>query len=70
MVVALFRGMHRPDPPYSAVSVRGANYRRLGYRTRLSRLPTLNPHLALAFLGGSHSATLDPKKENNQGTPD
>jgi hypothetical protein len=43
MVIALFRGMRRPDPQYSAVSVREAKCTRLGYGTRLSRLYTLNP---------------------------
>jgi hypothetical protein len=43
MVMALFRGMRRPDPKYSAVSVREAKYTRLGYMTRLSRLHTLGP---------------------------
>jgi hypothetical protein len=38
MVVALFRGMRRPDPHYSAVSVREAKYTHLGYRTRLYTL--------------------------------
>jgi hypothetical protein len=65
---SLFRGMHRPAPPYSAVSVKEAKYTRLEYMTRLNRLHTLDPHLALAFPRSSHSTTLDPKKENNQGT--
>jgi hypothetical protein len=70
MVMALCRGMHRPDPPYSAISVREVKYTRLGYKTNLSRLHTLDLHLALAFLRSSHSAALDPKQENNQETPD
>jgi hypothetical protein len=71
MVMALFRGMRHSDPQYSAVSVRKANYTRLKYRTRLSKLHTLDPpHLALAFSRSNHSETLDPKQENNQGTPD
>jgi hypothetical protein len=45
-------------------------YTRLGYRTGLSRLHTLDLHLALAFLRSSHSATADPEKENNQGILD
>jgi hypothetical protein len=43
MVMALFRGMCHPDSQYSAVSVREAKYTRLGYRTRLSRLHTMDP---------------------------
>jgi hypothetical protein len=54
MVMAFFRGMCRPDPQYSTVSVREAKYTCLGYRTRLSRLHTLDPHLALAFSRTSH----------------
>jgi hypothetical protein len=61
MAMALFRSMRRLDPQYSAVSVMKAKYTRLGYMIRLSRLHTLNPHLALAFLRSSHSITLDPK---------
>jgi hypothetical protein len=61
MVMALFMGMHRPDPQYLAVSVKEVKYTRLGYRIRLSRVHTLDPHLALAFLKSSHSTTLDPE---------
>jgi hypothetical protein len=61
MVMALFRGMRCLEPQYSTVSVREAKYTRLGYKTRLSRLYTMNPHLALAFLRSSHSVTLDPE---------
>jgi hypothetical protein len=49
MVMALFRGMHRPDPQYSAVSVRETKYTRLGYETRLSRLHTLDPPFSISF---------------------
>jgi hypothetical protein len=50
MVMALFRGMYRPDPQYSAVNVRQAKHTCLGYMIRLSRLHTLDPpHLALVF---------------------
>jgi hypothetical protein len=70
MVMALFRGMFRPDPQYSVISVREIKYTRLEYRTRLNRLHTLYPHLALAFLRSSHSVTLYPEQENYQGTSD
>jgi hypothetical protein len=43
MVMALFRGMYRPDPQYSALNVREAKHTRLGYMIRLSRLHTLDP---------------------------
>jgi type IV secretory pathway TrbD component len=43
MVMALFRAMFRSDPQYLAVSVREAKYTCLGYRTKLSRLHTLDP---------------------------
>jgi hypothetical protein len=70
MFVALFKGMCRLSPQYLAASVREAKCTRLGYRTKLSRLYTLDPLLALAFPGSSHSGTRDPGQENNQGTPD
>jgi hypothetical protein len=41
--MALFRVMCRPDPQYSAVRVKEAKYTRLGYRTKLSKLHTLDP---------------------------
>jgi hypothetical protein len=70
MVMVLLRGMCRPDPQYLAASVRDAKCTRLGYETRLSRLHTVDPPLALAFLRSSHSATADFEQENNQETPD
>jgi hypothetical protein len=70
MVIALFRGMCHSGPVLSCDSVREAKCTCLGYETRLNRLYTLDPPLALAFLRSSHSATLDPEKENNQRTPD
>jgi hypothetical protein len=62
--------MCRPDPQYSAASVREAKCTCLGYRIRLSKLHTLGPPLALAFPMSSRPATSDPKQENNQGTSD
>jgi hypothetical protein len=44
MVMVLFRGMCHSDPSCSATSVTEAKCTRLGYRTRLSRLHTLDPH--------------------------
>jgi hypothetical protein len=41
--MALFRDMRRSNPQYSTVSIRETKYTRLGYRTRLSRLHTLDP---------------------------
>jgi hypothetical protein len=41
--MALFRGKCHPDPQYSTVSIREAKHTHLGYRTRLSRLHTLDP---------------------------
>jgi hypothetical protein len=43
MVMAVFRGMSRLDPLYSAASIRETKYTRLGYKIRLSRLHTLDP---------------------------
>jgi hypothetical protein len=57
-------------PILSCDNVREAKYTRLGYGIRLSRLYTLDPPLALAFLRSSHSSTPDPEQENNQRTPD
>jgi hypothetical protein len=59
MVMVLLRGMRRPGPYYLVASVREAKCIRLGYETRLSKLHTLDPPLALAFLRSSHSATTD-----------
>jgi hypothetical protein len=53
----LLRVVCHPDPWYLADSIRKTKYTRLEYGTRLSRLHTLDPTLALAFLRGSHSAT-------------
>jgi hypothetical protein len=47
--MALFKGMHRPDPSYSDVSVSELKYTCLGYRTRLSRMHTLNPPFSISF---------------------
>jgi hypothetical protein len=68
--MALFRGMCRSDPQCSAVSAMEAKHTRLGYMTRLSRLHSLDPHIALAFSRSSHSTAPDPEQENNKGTPD
>jgi hypothetical protein len=68
--MVLLWGMRRPDPQYLAASVRVAKYTRLEYGTRLSKLHTLDPLLALAFLMSSHSTTADSGQENNQETPD
>jgi hypothetical protein len=57
-------------PVLSCDNIREAKCTRLRYGTRLSRLYTLDPLLALAFLWSSHSATPDPEQENNQRTPD
>jgi hypothetical protein len=45
--------MCRSDPQYLLVNVREAKCTRLGYGTRLSWLYTLDPLLALAFLGAA-----------------
>jgi hypothetical protein len=61
MVMALFRGMCRPDPQYSAISIREVKYTRLGYRIRLSRLHTLNPPFGISFSEERPFNTLDPE---------
>jgi hypothetical protein len=68
MVMDLLRVVHRSDPQYSADSFREAKCTHLGYGTKLNRLHTLDPPLALAFPMGSHSATRDPRQKNNQVT--
>jgi hypothetical protein len=70
MVMVLLRGMHRPDPQYLAASITEAKCTCLGYGSRLSRLHTLDPLLALAFLRSSHSAIAISELENNQETLD
>jgi hypothetical protein len=63
--MALFRGMCYLEPQYSTVSIREVKYTCLGHKTMLSRLHTLDPHIALAFLRSSHSTTPDPEQDNN-----
>jgi hypothetical protein len=59
--MAMFGGMCRPDPQYTTASAREAKCTHLGYGTRLSRLHTLDPTVALAFAGSSRSAIVDPE---------
>jgi hypothetical protein len=61
MVIGLLRGMRHLAPQYLAGSVREVECARLGYETRLSRLHTLDPSLALAFPRSCHLATRDPR---------
>jgi hypothetical protein len=70
MVMVLLKGMCRPDTQYLAASIREVKYTHLGYGTRLSRVHTLDPPLALAFSRSSHLVTADSEQENNQETPD
>jgi hypothetical protein len=70
MVMVLFRGICHPDLQYLAISIRETKCTRLGYKTRLSRLHSMDPPLALAFLRSSHLVTAGLEQENNQGTPD
>jgi hypothetical protein len=55
------------EPQYLTGSVEEVKCACLGHETRLSRLLTLDPPLALAFLRGNHLAAPEPKQENNQG---
>jgi hypothetical protein len=66
MIMDLLRAVCRLDPQYSADSFREAKCTCLGYGTRLSRLHTLDPPLALAFPRSSHSTTRNPRQKNNQ----
>jgi hypothetical protein len=63
MVMSLFRGMCRLDPQYSLVSIREAKDTRLGYRTRLSRLHTLDPPFSISFVEEQPFSTPDPEQE-------
>jgi hypothetical protein len=65
MVMALFMGIYRPGPHYSAVSDREAKYTCLGYRTRLSRMHTLDPPFSISFSEEQPFSTPDPEQENN-----
>jgi hypothetical protein len=67
MVMVLFRGMCHSDPQYSAVCVREAKYTRLGYKTRLSRLHTLDPLFSITFFKEQHSAHRTPSKKITKG---
>jgi hypothetical protein len=58
--MALFRSMRHPDPHYSVVSVREAKYARLGYRTGLSRLHTLDPSFSISFSGEQPFGNIGP----------
>jgi hypothetical protein len=66
MVMVLFRDMCHLNPQYLAVSVWEAKCTCLRYGTRLSRLHTLDPPLALEFSRNNHSAIANPEQENNQ----
>jgi hypothetical protein len=62
--MALFRGMCYSGPlVLSCDSVREAKCTRLGYETKLSRLYTLNPPLAVAFSRSSHLLIPDHKQD-------
>jgi hypothetical protein len=60
MVIPLVRGAHRLDPQYLAASVRKVKCIRLGYGTRLSRLCTLDPHLAISHSNEQLFSSTEP----------
>jgi hypothetical protein len=60
MVMVLFGGMCCPDPPYTAANVREVRCTRLGYRTRLSRLHTLDPPISIGFFEEQPSSNIGP----------
>jgi hypothetical protein len=49
MVMVLLKGMCRPDPQYLAANIREVKCICLGYRTRLSRLHTLDPPVSISL---------------------
>jgi hypothetical protein len=57
----LFRGMRRSDPQYLVVSVREVKYTRLGYKTRLSRLHTLNHPFSIIFSKEQSFGNIGPR---------
>jgi hypothetical protein len=59
--MTLFRGMHRPDPQYSTVSVREAKYTHLGYMIRLSRLHTLDLPFSISFSKEQSFGNIGPR---------
>jgi hypothetical protein len=61
MVMDLLMGVRHSDPQYLADNVREVKCAHLGYGSRLSRLHTPVPPLALSFPRSSHSATWDPQ---------
>jgi hypothetical protein len=56
------------DDGSSVLSVREMKCTRLGYRTRLSRLHTLDPPISLGFSEEPPSSNIEPEQENNQET--
>jgi hypothetical protein len=66
----LVQGHVLPDPQYLAVTIREAKYTCLGYRTRLSRLHSLDPPFSICFSKERPFSTPDPKQENDQETLD
>jgi hypothetical protein len=65
MIMTLIRGMHRLDPHYSAVNIRETKYTRLGYRTRLNRLHTLDLPFSISFSKEQSFGNIRPEQENN-----
>jgi hypothetical protein len=57
----LVRDAHRSGPQYLACSIRKAEHTRLGYRTKLSRLYSLDLPLAPAVPKDGHQVERTPK---------
>jgi hypothetical protein len=53
--------MCHPDPQYLASSVREVKCTRLGYKTRLSRLHTLDPPISIVFSEEQPSSNIGPR---------
>jgi hypothetical protein len=68
MIIPLVRGVDRLGCQYLTGSIREAKCTRLGYRTRLSRLLTLDPPSPLAVPRGYHLAAHNPDQEKNHVT--
>jgi hypothetical protein len=61
MVMALFRGLRRPDHQYSVVIVREAKCTRLRCMTRLSSLHTLDPPFGISISMEQSFDNIEPR---------
>jgi hypothetical protein len=65
----LVRDVHRPGPQYLACSIRKAKHTHLEYRTKLSRLCSLDLPLAPVVPKGGHLVERTPKQKLDHRPP-